>query len=263
MGQTALVVVSLQVNHACPSEKMTGKNNSIKYKEPSNPTKFPKYTPPTGLTWGSGSMSIVVPFAPGTENNNYATDTPQDIKFFFFCAYASLYTSNTSRCVTAHHQPLQSGPVTALLTTMGSNRDHKCIVYGSTGSSEEQYHLGIPKLTVFEDLRQSVHLDMLWAASSFLSLLFQLFLPVSTMYYKARMGFNTGITYLPLLHLLSNKFLSSTRSGPKAVEATGVSLDNYPLFVGRDAARHQQDTLPRGKQKGRNLVLQVLIKEEE
>ncbi|PRP72930.1 hypothetical protein PROFUN_16962, partial [Planoprotostelium fungivorum] len=37
-----------------------------------------------------------------------------------------------------------------------------------------------------------------------------------------------------------------------------VSLDNYPLFVGRDAARHQQDTLPRGKQKGRNLVLQVL-----
>ncbi|PRP73077.1 hypothetical protein PROFUN_16938, partial [Planoprotostelium fungivorum] len=35
-----------------------------------------------------------------------------------------------------------------------------------------------------------------------------------------------------------------------------VLLDNYPLFVGRDAARHQQDTLPRGKQKGRNLVLQ-------
>ncbi|PRP73354.1 hypothetical protein PROFUN_16588 [Planoprotostelium fungivorum] len=25
-----------------------------------------------------------------------------------------------------------------------------------------------------------------------------------------------------------------------------VSLDNYPLFVGRDAVRHQQDTLPRG-----------------
>ncbi|PRP82769.1 hypothetical protein PROFUN_09854 [Planoprotostelium fungivorum] len=37
-----------------------------------------------------------------------------------------------------------------------------------------------------------------------------------------------------------------------------VSLDNYPLFIGRDAARHQQDTLPRGKQKGRNLVLQFL-----
>ncbi|PRP75855.1 hypothetical protein PROFUN_15173, partial [Planoprotostelium fungivorum] len=36
-----------------------------------------------------------------------------------------------------------------------------------------------------------------------------------------------------------------------------VSLDNYPLFVRRDAARHQQDTLPRGKQKGRNLVLQM------
>ncbi|PRP87892.1 hypothetical protein PROFUN_02629 [Planoprotostelium fungivorum] len=31
-----------------------------------------------------------------------------------------------------------------------------------------------------------------------------------------------------------------------------VSLDNYPLFVGRDAARHQQDTVPRGKQKGRS-----------
>ncbi|PRP73298.1 hypothetical protein PROFUN_16841 [Planoprotostelium fungivorum] len=38
-----------------------------------------------------------------------------------------------------------------------------------------------------------------------------------------------------------------------------VSLDNYPLFVGRDAARHQQDTLPRGKQKGRNLVLQFSL----
>ncbi|PRP75150.1 hypothetical protein PROFUN_15164 [Planoprotostelium fungivorum] len=35
-----------------------------------------------------------------------------------------------------------------------------------------------------------------------------------------------------------------------------VLLDKYPLFVGQDAARHQQDTLPRGKQKGRNLVLQ-------
>ncbi|PRP78638.1 hypothetical protein PROFUN_13512 [Planoprotostelium fungivorum] len=71
VGQTALIVVSLQVDHACPSEKTTGKNNSIKYKEPSNPTPFPKYTPPTGPTWGSGSMSIAVPFAPGTENNNY------------------------------------------------------------------------------------------------------------------------------------------------------------------------------------------------
>ncbi|PRP87884.1 hypothetical protein PROFUN_02621 [Planoprotostelium fungivorum] len=68
---------------------------------------------------------------------------------------------------------------------------------------------------------QSIHLDMLWAASSFSSLLSQLFLPVSTMYNKARIGFNTGITYLPLSHLLSNKFSSSTRSGPKAVEATG------------------------------------------
>ncbi|PRP73011.1 hypothetical protein PROFUN_17055, partial [Planoprotostelium fungivorum] len=52
-------------------QKMTGKNNSIKYKEPSNPTPFPKYTPPTGPTWGSGSITIAVPFAPGTENNNY------------------------------------------------------------------------------------------------------------------------------------------------------------------------------------------------
>ncbi|PRP74477.1 hypothetical protein PROFUN_06606 [Planoprotostelium fungivorum] len=79
-----------------------------------------------------------------------------------------------------------------------------------------------PELTVFEDLGQSIHLDMLWAASSFSSLLSQLFLPVLTMYYKARMGFNTGITYLPLLHLLSNKFSSSTHSGPKAVKATGL-----------------------------------------
>ncbi|PRP74963.1 hypothetical protein PROFUN_15996 [Planoprotostelium fungivorum] len=48
--------------------------------------------------------------------------------------------------------------------------------------------LYITELTVFEDLGQSIHLDMLWAASSFSSLLSQLFLPVSTMYYKARIG---------------------------------------------------------------------------
>ncbi|PRP79721.1 hypothetical protein PROFUN_12655 [Planoprotostelium fungivorum] len=73
--------------------------------------------------------------------------------------------------------------------------------------------------------------SVLWAASSFSSLLSQLFLPVSTMYYKARMGFNTGIIYLPLPHLLSNKFPSSTHSGPKAVKATGTE--------GRDQAQTQ------------------------
>ncbi|PRP75198.1 hypothetical protein PROFUN_15961 [Planoprotostelium fungivorum] len=91
------------------------------------------------------------------------------------------------------------------------------IIYTVHGSPAGQ-----GELTVFEDLGQSVYLDMLWAASSFSSLLSQLFLPVSTMYYKARMGFNTGITYLPLLHLLSNKFSSSTRSGTQAVKATGL-----------------------------------------
>ncbi|PRP89494.1 hypothetical protein PROFUN_01357 [Planoprotostelium fungivorum] len=67
-------------------------------------------------------------------------------------------------------------------------------LYGALRASQTLARIAAVEreLTVFEDLGQSVHLDMLWAASSFSSLLSQLFLPVSTMYYKARMGFNTG-----------------------------------------------------------------------